>query len=190
MATLWIIVGTVAALASAAVAAVYTWLTHKLVRSQSEPNVVIYVRHDESRATFIQIVVENIGRSVARDIKFSFSRSVPNRAFGLSEVDAPEASKMTDGPLIEGIPALGPGDSRKIVWGQYGGLRKALGDEVIGVSYTYRHGDREMPESFGVLDIRSFKGTDAVDNEGARVIRELKRIADVLEKSQANRIVG
>ena len=88
---------------------------------------------------------------------------------------------MTEGPLIEGIPALGPGDSRKIVWGQFGGLRKALGDDVIGISRTYRHGTRKMAPTLALLDVRSFKGTDAVDNEGARIIRELKRIATALE---------
>jgi hypothetical protein len=47
---------------------------------------------------------------------------------------------MTEGPLIEGIPSLGPGDSRKIVWGQYYGLKKALGDEQLIVTCEYKHG--------------------------------------------------
>ena len=38
-----------AALSSAALAAAYTFLTYRLVRSQTEPHVVVYVHHDESR---------------------------------------------------------------------------------------------------------------------------------------------
>jgi hypothetical protein len=39
-----------------------------------------------------------------------------------------------------------------------------------------------MPPTLAVLDVRSFKGTDAIYSEGARIIRELERIATALEK--------
>ena len=38
---------------------------------------------------------------------------------------------MSEGPLMNGIPALGPGECRKIDWGQYGGLKEAIGDSKI-----------------------------------------------------------
>ena len=53
----WTIATSLAALLSAAIAAVYTWLTFRLVRSQNEPNVVVYVKHDESRTTILQIFI-------------------------------------------------------------------------------------------------------------------------------------
>ena len=51
----------------------------------------------------------HIGRDVATDVSFSLSRPIPERAFGLSERDAPQAEEMKKGPLIDGIPIFGPG---------------------------------------------------------------------------------
>jgi hypothetical protein len=171
-----------AASVSALFAALYTFLTFRLVRSQSEPNVVVYVKHDESRRSIIQIVVENIGRGLATDIQFVRSRPIPKKAWGLSSDQAAPAESMTDGPLIDGIPSLGPGDSRKIAWGQIGGLSKALGDEELRVTYTHKHGSRTMPTGTAILECRSFEGTDAIESEAVRAIKQLTRIADALEK--------
>jgi hypothetical protein len=178
-ATLWT---AVAALLSAFFAALYTWLTFRLVRGQSEPNVVIYVRHDESRRSILQIVIENIGRGLATDLRFKASRPIPDGAWGLSEKETKPTQPMTGGPLIHGIPSLGPGDSRKISWGQYYGLKKALGDRPITVTCEYKHGKRQMPSVTAVLEIGSFTGTDALESEGARTIKELTRIADALKE--------
>ena len=180
--TTWTAIGATAALVSAAVAAVYTYLTFRLVRAQAEPNVVVYVRHDDSRCSIIQIVVENIGRGLASDIRFLALRPIPNRAFGIALEQAQGGDLMTEGPLIEGIRALGPGDSRKITWGQFGGLLKALGDEAIELECRYKHGNREIGPTKFFLDVRSFKATDAIESEAARVIHQLERIAKALER--------
>ncbi len=180
---LWTIIASLAALLSAAVAAIYTWLTFRLVRSQNEPNVVVYVKHDESRTTIIQIVIENIGRGIATDITFKSSRSIPAHAWGISIDQAKQAEIMTEGPLINGIPALGPGDSRKLSWGQYGGLMKALGNDPLLLTFQFKDGNRQMPSRSVILECASFAHTDAVDSETVRIIKELKRIADAMEKS-------
>ena len=178
----WTVAGAIAALASAAGAAVYTYLTYRLVRSQNEPNLVVYVRHDESRRGIIQIIIENIGRGLASDVSFALSHQIPVGAFGFSEAEAQPGEPMIDGPLIEGIPALGPGDSRKIIWGQFGGLYKALGDGIVEVKCQYRDGARRMPPATFRLDVRSFKKTDAAESDAARVIRQLERIVAALER--------
>ena len=178
----WTVIASLAALFSAAIAAIYTWLTFQLVRSQSEPNVVVYVKHDESRTTILQIIIENIGHGIATDVTFKSSRSIPAHAWGISIDQAKPAEIMTDGPLIKGIPALGPGDSRKISWGQYGGLMKALGNESLLLTFQYKDGVRQMPYRSVELECASFAHTDAVDSETVRMIKELKRIADALER--------
>lgn len=178
----WTVVAAAAASLSALSASVYTWLTFRLVRTQSEPNIVIYVRHDESRRSILQIVIENIGRGLATDLRFTASRTIPNRAWGLSKDETQPVQPMTEGPLIQGIASLGPGDSRKISWGQYFGLKRALGDEPIRVTCEYWHGRRKMPTVTAVLEVDSFTGTDALESEGARTVKELGRIADATEK--------
>ena len=89
---------------------------------------------------------------------------------------------MSDGPLVHGIRTLGPGDSRKISWGQYAGLKKALGDSPLVVTCDYHHGKRCMPTVSACLEVDSFTDTDALESEGLRIINELQRIADVAEQ--------
>jgi len=50
---------------------------------------------------------------------------------------------MTVGPLVTGIPALGPGARRVINWGQFAGLLHALDHRTVRVtaSYTATRGD-------------------------------------------------
>ena len=144
IALMWTALAALAATLSALFAALYTWLTYRLVRPQSEPNVVIYVRHDESRASIIQIVITNIGRGLATDLRLETDRQVPRQAFGFSDdAGSQVVHPMADGPLVEGIPTLGPGDSRRITWGQYWGLRRALDGRPVLVTCRYRHGNRD-----------------------------------------------
>ena len=146
-----------------------------------DPYVVTYVRHDESRPSVMLIVIENVGRGLARDLTFELSRSIPHRAFGMDEASARKhpIQQMDRGPLITGIPALGPGDQRKIIWGQYAGLYFALSDQPVEVTCNYKTQDGQSRKSVCFLDIRSFEVTDATDPDGARQsARQLKRIAD------------
>jgi hypothetical protein len=182
-ATFWTAFAAVGACLSAFFAAWYTWLTFRLVRSQNEPNVILYVRHDEARPSILQIVIENIGRGLATDIRFTSSRTIPWYAWNSATNESGPVQPMTEGPLINGIAALGPRDTRKLSWGQYKGLKQALGDEPIVINCTYKHGNRKMPPVVSRLEIASFALTDAVGSEGTRVIRELQRIANAVEKS-------
>lgn len=94
---------------------------------------------------------------------------------------------MTGGPLVDGIPSLGPGDSRRIAWGQYYGLKNALGDQPLVVTCEYKHGDRPMRPVVAVLDVNSFTDTDAVGSKGERTVNELERMADALEQMPNSR---
>src|SRR2546425_2287985 len=103
--------------------AVYVWLTHRLLRAQVDPHVIVYALDDRERPTLIEIVIENVGRNVAEDVRFEVSQPLV-RAYGVSPEDPPSETRPLDnGPLVTGIPALGPGGTRRLVWGQYGGLR-------------------------------------------------------------------
>lgn len=161
----WTAVAALAASLSALFAAFYTGLTYRLVRSQREPNVVGYVKSDETRPTFLQIVVESIGRGLASNLHFQASRPIPSRAWGATIKDAKPAEKMTDGPLISDIRSLGPGDSRKITWGQYGGLMRALGREEIVLTSEYRNSFRSVSTHTAVLECWRFAEIDVADTK-------------------------
>lgn len=84
---------------AAVAASIYTWLTYRLVRGQSEPKVVVYACTDPDRETIIMIRIANIGRDVPTDVRFTTSRVVPVRAYGISAEEVQPAEEMKDGPL-------------------------------------------------------------------------------------------
>jgi len=174
----WIAAGALASLLAALAAGIYTWLTFRLVRSQSEPHVVVYAHHDDARPSLIEIVVKNIGHGLATNVSFGTSRPLPHRAFGVSVDTATPGATMSEGPLITGIPALAPGETRKILWGQFGGLQKVLAGETITVTCRYFHLHRRMADSVCYLEVHSFEATDASENELTRLVGEVRRLAD------------
>lgn len=177
---LWTAIAAGAATVTALVTIAYTYFTLKLVRSQSEPKVIVYVKHDLERLTVLMLVIENIGRDIAHDVTFTSSRPIPARAWGIEGPDSTQAKTISDGPLVNGIPALGPGDTRTISWGQYGGLSAAIGAEPIRLTYTYRHGRRTfLGETH--LEVESFAGTDASEKPAVIVAKSIKEIEGAMK---------
>jgi len=172
----WAGVAAVAAAITALMTIAYAYFTLGLVRAMAEPKVIVYVKHDLERPTLLTIVIENIGRDIARDVTFVPSRSIPSKAFGISPGEAQETQPMREGPLISGIPSLGPGDSRVIDWGQYGGLSKALGSAPILLDYTYRHGRRTI-QGQAKLEVLSYAATNASEKPMVAMARALKDIS-------------
>jgi hypothetical protein len=160
---------------------IYVWLTYKILNIQSDPCIVLTVVHDEDRSTILQLVAKNIGTGLAHDIMFEFSRPIPSHAFGLNKNEVKEISEMKDGPMIDGIPALGPGECRKIEWGQYGGLFAALGDKPIIATCKFKKNGKEMTPIQCPLDVMSFAGTVAVESPSSKVANELKKISKSIE---------
>lgn len=178
---IWTAVAALGATLSALFAALYVWLTYRLVRGQTDPHVVVYVKHDHSRPTILLLVVENVGRGLASDVTFRTSRPLPAEAWGI-EKPPKAAGPMVDGPIVKGIPTLGPGDSRKISWGQFGGLKKSLGDEGIDITCEFKRGNKKMKPTKSRLEVNSFEGTDATSSEGARLVKEVGAIAKQIER--------
>ena len=182
---LWTALAATAAIATALVTAAYTYFTLRLVRAQGEPKVIVYVKHDLNRPTILMIVIENIGRDIAHDVEFFPSRQIPAQAWGVERADTTVAKTMTEGPLLSGIPALGPNDNRTISWGQYGGLSHAIGDEPIVVRYTYRHERRKFSGETR-LEVKSYFGTDASEAPEivvAKGIQEIQKSMQVISAS-------
>lgn len=76
---------------------VYVWLTYKILRAQSDPHVVVYARSDELRPSVIEIVIQNVGRTVARNVRFEFSQPILWRVFGITEREAVLANQWSMG---------------------------------------------------------------------------------------------
>lgn len=157
---------------------IYVRLTRKILEAQTDPCVVLSVISDQERSTIIQLVAKNVGKGLAHDISFDFSRPIPARAFGMTSDKANVAKTMVNGPLVDGIPALGPGEERKIDWGQYGGLIKNIGLEPVIVRCHFKKNGKAMPPVECKLDVKSFEGTVAAEAPIAKVAREVEKISE------------
>jgi len=176
----WTGIAAAGTIVTALVTAAYTYFTLRLVRAQSEPNVIVYVKHDSDRPSLLVIVIENIGRDIAYDVAFKASRPIPERAFGITTPASESHRTMSEGPLVDGIPALGPSDSRVTVWGQYAGLSHALGRRQIVLAYEYRNG-RIRYKKEARLEVESYRNTDASENPALSSAKSLKNMKDSLE---------
>ena len=156
---------------------IYVRLTKGILEGQSDPCVIVSVVHDDERPTILQLVIRNVGSGLAQDITFEFSRPIPSHAWGITEDKAKTAEPMTRGPLMEGIPALGPGEQRRIDWGQYGGLMKNVDREPVVVKCKFKKNGKAMPPMECKLDVKSFEGTVAAERPSTRVAKELEKIA-------------
>lgn len=155
-----------------------------LLRIQRDPDVTVIAIHDDRRPSIINLIIQNTGQGAARDVTFSSNCPIPARAFGFE--GAPQPAAMSDGPLIRGIPTFAPGEKRIITWGQYGGLKSGLGDNVLDIVSTYYSRPalsltRQRHTTTSRIDIRSFEGTDASDhNWDKRVAGSLKDLVAAL----------
>ena len=150
-------------------------------RIQAEPEIVVYAIPDLTRPSFVNLVIENMGRGIARGVHFVTSQRMPHQAFGFEEAQV--APPMTDGPLIHGIPFMHAGERRIITWGQYHGLKKSLAGPVE-IAATYRYKPFYWPagkvrKNTSIIDIESFKLSDVSDrNWDKRAAMALERIAN------------
>ncbi|MCA9036894.1 MAG: hypothetical protein KDA91_17285 [Planctomycetaceae bacterium] len=159
---------------------IYVKLTHDLVRAGTDPCVIVYPRFDGG--THIFLVIENVGHGLARDVRFELSRSIPKYAGGLNTESGYTKEMLTSGPLIHGIPALKPGETRVTVWGQYGGLKKALGDRPVKVTCRFKKlrgqvgvvCDEDLDPVECLLEVDSFAETLTIGDSTKSRLNELE----------------
>ena len=100
-----------------AVAALSAVVGYCVFRSQVDPEVIVYSKHDERRPSVILLVTENIGKGAAQDVRFASSQPLPKHAFGISEDKVGPFEPMDEGAIVAGIPFLEPGGKRVFAWG-------------------------------------------------------------------------
>ncbi len=116
------LLGSVAAAISAAAALFSARAAQRsafYAESESRPEVVVYVNRCNTEATVEcwELVIANIGGGMAYDIKFKAPRDCFVRGFVKSQGDDDGLMPIEDGPLVDGIPALAPGQKLRLWWG-------------------------------------------------------------------------
>ena len=98
---------------------------------QSRPHILVHYRPNPGIPSVIDLVVENIGGGLARNVKFS--EPLPSQCWGIEEPDGKGGEV-----LGEGLPALASGQKMIFDAGQFGGLAARLGEALeIRASYEY-----------------------------------------------------
>jgi hypothetical protein len=181
------LIAVIAASVSTAIALVATIIGYFAFRSQVDPEVIVYLRHDERRPSIMLLIIENIGKGAALNVRFTTSKPLPMEAFGMTEKEALPFVKMDRGAIVTGIPFLEPGGKRICTWGQYGGLKRHLGEGIcITVHYKHRQPGwpfRRSKKGTFPLELTSFALGDASDtNWDKHAADNLKEISDTLKK--------
>jgi hypothetical protein len=125
----WLAFGTFIATAALAIlTAVYVYHTAKLVRAQTDPCVIAYTQRTERNGVaFVEIVIENVGRGIARDARVERSVNVDNDKWNEFLNGATICSGFRD-TLLRPIPALCPGRKLVIPWRRTDMVGLSLGD--------------------------------------------------------------
>lgn len=160
----------------------------------STGDVVIYAQVDRKRPTVINLVIHNIGKGIARDIKFVCLNGIPEAANGISEAangisGLKEPLKIYEtGALVNGLPILFPDEKLVYSWGQFGGLKEALDGkpleiEIIFFSHNSLQLMRRKTRNKLVIDVTAFEGVDISTTIFEQEVKKsLQAIAKSLEK--------
>lgn len=153
----------------------------------STADVIIYAQVDRKRPTFINLVIHNIGKGIARDIKFICPDGIPKAAYGISGLNEP-LKVYESGALFNGLTILFPDEKLIYSWGQFGGLKEALDGKPLEIEVTFFSRNslqlsRRKTRNTLVIDIAAFEGVDISTTIFEQEVKKsLQAIAKSLEK--------
>lgn len=163
-----------------------------LVR-QSRPQILIQYRPNPDIQSLIDLVVENVGGGLARNV--AFSQPLPAKCFGIEKADGPGIDVLADG-----VPAIAARQRYVFDGGQYAGLLERIGGELeLTVTYQYQSplGSKKRRKEVCVLSVTHLQNmptrtsaeqmvVDALKGQNNTTLKtiqsDLKRIATALEK--------
>lgn len=119
-------------LASLLVAMCALWVTYIAIAAQHKPHILVYYCVNPNKQMFVDLVVENVGKGVAFDIKFS--KPLPVRLYGIEKLTCKEISTMFE----DGVPYLGSAQKLVADGGQFGGINQYL-EEGFKFTVTYKY---------------------------------------------------
>lgn len=137
---------------------------------QSRPHILVYYQPNPSIQSIIDLVIENIGGGMARDVVFS--QPLPAQCYGIEKADR-EGSEV----LSNGLPAIAAGQRYIFDGGQYGGLAERLGAALeIEISYKYKNpiGFNRNRREICVLSVSHLESMPSRTSAEAAIVDALK----------------
>ncbi|WP_447888289.1 hypothetical protein [Serratia fonticola] len=162
----------------ALIAIIASLISYAIYSDSSSPDVITYLEQDKEVRTVMNLVIKNVGRGAAKNVKFK--KHVTN----LNQ----ENKKIDQGILASGIPYLAPGAERVIMLGSYHELESYFNNAPVKVDVIYSRAksilffSRKI-EASSYLDINSFSGVFAGDNSNEnKIYKELGKIRGELSR--------
>ena len=162
-------------------------VTYAVFKSNEKPQIIVFITPHYGKETFIQLNVKNIGNGIAENVKFSSNQPIPYKAFGISKLNGKKES-FESGIFKHGIRVFHPNYSYTYDWGQFGGLKEALNDEIIifTVSYLYKHPLNLWKSKHTDISIIDIKELEALPSTIGDINDKLNKINKTLEKINQN----
>jgi hypothetical protein len=178
-ATDWAAVTAWAAWATVAVYVVlgiFAWIqvlqARRLREEQARPFVIV----DFEPGFLVYLTVENIGRTVARDVSIRFDKPLESTLSGPREID--------ESPLLrKPIPTLPPGRKIRVLFDQYAARLEAKLPLTYDVTLRYKgpFGKREWEHPYR-LDLGIYLGSQEPPKGLPELVTEVENIRKELEK--------
>ena len=173
------------ALIIAALALIISFFTFLVNLQAKAADIVVYIDTDPNVPDMLCLYVSNTGQSTARNIKFTFNKQLPVRAYDEftdnKRAPNPNIKFLDKGFLIDGLTHLAPLKARKIYLGGYATLCQHFQSENLKchISYTIKSPIKLWPDShttdFFELSIEDWAHDHISDNS------HLKKINDTLK---------
>ena len=167
---------------------VYAILTAALVRetrrmrsAQTDPDMAVYLEHDENSIGVLHFVIRNIGSGPAYELKFEL------KDMRMTDWAADSIQRLS---LWEkGLPYLAPGSSIKTVAGAV--FQEGAKDFTLTVTVSYGTADGSRRSSTYVLDFVNYTGiTQLGEPPMKKLVKEIEAIRRTLEKQSSPRWAG
>jgi len=163
---------------------VYAMLTASLVRetkrmrrAQTDPDVAVYLEHDEHNIGVLHFVVKNIGSGPAYDLKFELN-DMRMRDWGAESIQRLSLWE-------KGLPYLAPGSSIRTVAGA--AFQEGAKDFTLTTVVTYEDADGGRRTGTFVLDFANYTGiTQLGEPPMKKLVKEIEAIRRSLEKQATN----
>ena len=165
-----------AAIAVYVVLGIFAWIqvlqARKLREEQARPFVIV----DFEPGFLVYLTVENLGRTMARDVSVQFDKPLESTLSGTREID--------ESPLFrEPIPTLPPGKKLRVLFDQYVARMEAKLPLTYDVTLRYKGptGRKEWEHPYR-LDLGMYLGSALPPKGLPELVAEAERIRKELEK--------
>lgn len=161
---------------------------NELRKEAIRPNLEFYLLSAPASFQFMNVHIENNGKGVARNIKFTFSgeNNAPFTENEQSVVDKLHELNI----LRNGMLALGSGKQRTSFIFSFIELADKMGDDAfdirINVSMTYEDSEGRAYKSDSVVDFSEFKGVREIGGGDPtyNLYQETKKIREIFQSAQ------